>query len=87
MKTQKKLHLHYDKESDFLELRIGHVQKGHFIPSGDECFERVNEKGELIGFAIFNFTKRSVHDVELPLQMTSESKWTRELVRVKNVVQ
>ncbi len=59
MKSNKKLHVWYDAEGDFLEFRVGSPVQGYFNPLGDECFERINEEtGEVVGFAIFNFIKR-----------------------------
>lgn len=55
-----KMHIHYDKEGDFLEIRAGKPVKGYFNDLGNDLFERVNEKtGKVIGIAVFNFRKRA----------------------------
>ena len=74
MKTNKmksKMHIHYDQEGDFLEIRVGQPKEGHFNEVGDDIFERVDEKsGKVVGLAIFNFKKRTQNmkdlDVSLP---------------------
>lgn len=60
----------FDKEGDFLEFAIAE-EKGSFKDVGDDVFERVDEKGNIIGFAIFNFTKRSLKEekIELPVKL------------------
>lgn len=62
----------FDKEGDFLELTTESRRKGHFKDVGDDVFERVDEKGNVIGFAIFNFTKRAAlkdEKIELPVKL------------------
>lgn len=55
-----KLHIYYDKEGDFLEFTAGKPTKGYFKDLGHDVFERIDEKtGEVKGFAIFNFKKRT----------------------------
>lgn len=73
-----KMHIHYDKESDFLEIRIGKPVKGYFNDLGNDVFERVEEKtGKVIGIAIFNFKKRTnrLKDIEVatPLEIEISS--------------
>lgn len=69
----KRLHVWYDHEGDFLEFRVGEPVKGYFRPLGEECFERLNEEtGEVVGFAIFNFIKRFPEehtDLKFPVEM------------------
>jgi uncharacterized protein YuzE len=36
---------------------------------GDDIFERLDDQGKVIGFAIFNFSKRDQKAVEVPLDM------------------
>lgn len=65
--TNDQLHLWYDKEGDFLEIRIGKPVRGIYQPVGNECFERVDKKtGKVVGFAVFNFTKRQ-SELALPV--------------------
>jgi len=36
---------------------------------GDDVFERVDGQGNVIGFAIFNFSKRDQTPIEVPLNV------------------
>ena len=68
-----KLHLHYDEEADFLELRVGKPTTSVYEDIGNDIFKRIDEKsGEVKGFAIFNFKKRTekLKDVEVPLPVS-----------------
>lgn len=60
----------YDKEGDFLEVTFRDV-KGYMRDLGDDIFERVDEQGKVIGFAIVNFSKRDQQTVEVPLELLS----------------
>ena len=63
-----KLRVWYDKEGDFLEVTFREA-KGYLRDLGDDIFERVDEQGQVIGFAIFNFSKRDQKAVEVPLEL------------------
>jgi len=68
---KEKLHVCYDEEGDVLEIRMGKPTIASFKDLGDDIFERVDEKsGEIKGFSIFNFKKRTENlktiDVSLP---------------------
>ena len=68
-----KLHLHYDEEADFLELRVGKPTASVYEDIGDDIFKRIDEKsGEVKGFAIFNFKKitEKLKGVEVPLPVS-----------------
>ena len=60
----------FDPEGDLLEVELGKPRKGFFRDVGDDVFLRVDEKGNVIGFAILNATKRmkKVREVELPIK-------------------
>jgi uncharacterized protein YuzE len=60
----------YDKEGDFLEVSFVKA-KGYFREIGDDLYERVDEQGRLIGFAVFNFSKRDRQEVEVPLELSA----------------
>jgi uncharacterized protein YuzE len=62
-----KMRVWYDKEGDFLEVTF-REDKGYMRDLGDDIFERVDEHGKVIGFAIFNFSKRDQQTVEVPLE-------------------
>lgn len=67
MKKQK-MHIHYDKESDILEIYFGKVQDGYFRELNKKCFERIDKKtGKVVGYSIFNFKNRKETFVELDL--------------------
>ena len=64
-----KMRVWYDKEGDFLEVTF-REGKGYMKDIGDDIFERVDEKGKVLGFAIFNFSKRDQKTVEVPLELS-----------------
>lgn len=63
-----KMRVWYDKEGDFLEVTFRDA-KGYMRDLGDDIFERVDEQGQVLGFAIFNFSKRDQQVVEVPLEL------------------
>jgi len=65
-----KVKVWYDKEGDFLEVTFREA-KGYMRDIGDDIFERVDEQGKIIGFAILNFSKRDQQAVEVPLERLS----------------
>lgn len=60
----------FDKEADLLEVQLGKPRKGFFKDAGDDAFLRVDTKGNVIGFAILNVSKREkkTEEVELPIK-------------------
>ena len=64
-----KMTVWYDKEGDFLEVTF-RESKGSMRDIGDDIFERVDEQGRVIGFAILNFSKRDKKAVEVPLELS-----------------
>ncbi len=56
----------FDEEGDFLEVTFA-KRKGSFRSIGPDIFERVDARGKVIGFAIFNFLKHDWKTVEIPL--------------------
>ena len=58
----------FDEEGDLLEVTFT-KRKGHFREVGPDLYERVDAKGNVIGFAIFNFMKHKLNTVEIPLEM------------------
>jgi uncharacterized protein YuzE len=53
-----------------LEVEVGKPRKGFFRDIGDDVFLRVDMKGNVLGFAILNATKRmkKIREVELPIK-------------------
>jgi len=73
------LRVWFDPEGDLLEVELGKPRKGFFRDVGDDVFLRVDEKGNVLGFAILNATKRmkKVREVELPIKASfSQMKQT-----------
>ncbi len=61
----------YDREGDYLELSVSR-KKGYFKDVGNDIWERIDQRGRIIGFAIANFTKRLANkqaEVELPMEI------------------
>lgn len=63
-----KVKVWFDEEGDFLEVTFVD-RKGSFREVGPDLFERVDTKGRVIGFAIFNFLKRDRKTVEIPMEL------------------
>lgn len=63
-----KVKVWYDKEGDFLEVTF-REGKVYMRDIGDDIFERVDKEGKVVGFAIFNFSKRDQKPVEVPLEL------------------
>ena len=61
------IRLMYEAEVDFLEVTFA-KRKGYFRSIGPDIFERVDAKGKVIGFAIFNFLKHDRKTVEIALE-------------------
>lgn len=71
----KELSIYYDKEGDFLEVRIGKPTIAYFKDLGNDIFERVDEKtGEVRGISIANFRKRieNLKPIRVSLQKREE---------------
>ena len=66
-----KMSIWFDKKGDFLELSIDGKRKGFFKDVGNDMFERVDTRGNVTGFGIFNFTKRALKEekVTLPIEL------------------
>ncbi len=64
-----KLHIHYDAQGDFLEVRFGKPKPSYFKDLGKDTFERRDEEtNKLIGYAFFNVKKRKIpQDIEVDL--------------------
>jgi uncharacterized protein YuzE len=64
-----KLKVWFDQEGDLLE--VGFVKKRGFMKSiGDDIFLRLDQKGNVLGFAVLNATKRfeKIKEIELPVK-------------------
>ncbi len=52
--------------------------KGYRRDLGDDIFERVDEQRDIIGFAIFNFSKRDRKAIDVPLNRVSHEDTVAE---------
>ncbi len=71
-----KLIIHYDEEGDLLEVRSSILTSCYMEDIGDDIFRRTDKKtGELKGFTIINFKKRTekskTFDISLPAVLES----------------
>lgn len=57
----------FDEDADFLELSFGSKKKGFFREIKDDVFERVDNGGNITGFALFNFMKREKKEQKIAL--------------------
>ena len=65
------LHIYYDKESDYLEIRFGEPTESTYEKIGPDTYARIDNKtGEMKGYAIFNVRKSEdplkTIDIEIP---------------------
>jgi len=66
-----KMHIYYDKEADYLEIRFGEPTDSTYSKIGQDTFVRIDKKtGEVRGYAIYNVQKgtgalKSI-DIEIP---------------------
>ncbi len=58
----------YDQEGDFLEITF-REGKGYFREIGEDIYERVDEQGNLLGYAFFNVTHHERQALVVPLDM------------------
>ncbi|MBI2152401.1 MAG: DUF2283 domain-containing protein [Candidatus Rokubacteria bacterium] len=63
-----KIKVWYDEAGDYLEVTFADA-KGHFREVAEDVFERVDERGTVLGFAVFNFKKKSLAPVEVPIDV------------------
>ena len=69
---QEALRIWFDPEGDVLEVGFAKPRKGFFKDAGDDIFVRVDDKGNVSGFALLNVTKRTgkIRETELPIKAT-----------------
>jgi hypothetical protein len=61
--------LWFDEEGDFLEVTFGE-RAGHLREIAPDVYERVDQDGRMLGFAVFNFSKRDRSPLDLPLELS-----------------
>lgn len=67
------LNIRYDEEGDFLEVS-SEEKKGFYKDLGNGIFERVDENGNTIGFAILNTKKRDEREISIPFEINFNKK-------------
>ncbi len=60
----------YDKAGDFLEV-IFEDAPATMEEISEDMFERRTKDGRVVGFAVMNFSKHDLSDLELPLTITA----------------
>ncbi len=73
----KKMHVYYDKEGDYLEVRFGEPTESTYEKIGPDTFVRIDKKTrEVKGFAVYNFRKGSGNliDIEIPADVLNVIK-------------
>lgn len=74
---QEALKIWFDAEGDVLEVGFAKPRKGFFKDAGDDIFVRVDEGGNISGFAVLNATKRTqkVRETKLPVKASFSRIW------------
>lgn len=73
------MHIYYDAEADYLEIRFGQPTESHYEKIGTDTYVRIDEKsGDKKGYAIFNVKKSTsplkTIDVEIPASIINSLK-------------
>lgn len=58
----------YDREGDFLEITFREA-KGYLREIAEDIYERVDETGNLLGYALFNVTRHERQALAIPLKV------------------
>jgi uncharacterized protein YuzE len=62
------MNIWYDKEGDFLEITFKQA-KGYLKEISEDIYERVNERGELLGYSILNVSRHERHTMAIPFKV------------------
>lgn len=57
----------YDQEGDFLEITFREA-KGYLQEISEDVYERIDEVGNLLGYAVFNVTHHERQALAIPLE-------------------
>lgn len=63
-----KIRVWYDEAGDYLEVTFAEA-KGHFREVAEDVFEHVDESGKVLGFSVFNFRRKSLTPLEVPIEL------------------
>ena len=69
-----KMRVFYDEEEDVLDISIGKPKKAISKEIGHDVIVRKDQKGNMIGFTVLNFQKRS--EVEKGFKIPIEAKFS-----------
>ena len=58
----------YDREGDFLEITFREA-KGYLREIADDIYERIDEAGNVLGYAFFNVTRHERQALTIPLDV------------------
>lgn len=58
----------YDREGDFLEI-LFRDGEGYFREVREDVFERVDEQGNILGYAFFNVSRHECQALTVPLEI------------------
>ncbi|MBI1923215.1 DUF2283 domain-containing protein [Candidatus Poribacteria bacterium] len=72
------IRLWYDREGDFLEITFREA-KGYFQEIAADIYERVDESGNLLGYAVFNLTCHDRQDLTIPLEVQQLQSLVQEM--------
>lgn len=62
------MNIWYDREGDFLEI-IFKQSKGYLKEISEDVYERIGERGELLGYSILNVSRHERHALSIPLKI------------------
>lgn len=62
------IRLWYDQEGDFLEITFREAN-GYLQEIAEDIYERVDESGNLPGYAIFNVTRHDRQALSIPVEV------------------
>lgn len=68
----------YDHEADFLEIMFSNAA-GYMREIAADVYERVDTTGNLLGYAIMNFSRHDRKDLSFPFEVMRLSKPKDEL--------
>ena len=69
------MHIYYDNESDYLEIRFGEPTESRYEKIGPDTYVRIDEKtGKKKGYAIFNIQKSTSKLKELNVEIPIAAK-------------
>lgn len=72
-----KMHLYYDKEGDYLEIRFGEPTESIYEKIGLDAFVRIDRKTkEVKGYVVYNVQKSSETsiDIQIPTKLIKALK-------------